>query len=129
METKVFELKEGGRNSAPLKFPEMGTVGNVTLKRGLVRGPHADALFKWHVDVMRGEFDASNNPNRRKPLSANDIDKRCAIVLQDSRGQEIRRWCLVRAFPVKWGGPELKAMGSDVALETLELACEGVELG
>jgi phage tail-like protein len=129
LETKVFEFKEGGRNSAPLKFPDVGAVGNVTLKRGLVRGHHMDALFKWHFDVMHGEFDATNNPNRRKPSPDEDIDKRCAIVLQDAAGREIRRFRLVRAFPVKWSGPDLKAASSDVALETLELACEGVELG
>jgi phage tail-like protein len=128
LETKVMEYREGGRNGSPLKLPEGGAVGNITLKRGLVSGPSADALFAWHRDVMLGEFDPSNNPNKRKPSPDDDIDKRCAIVLQNSKGEEVRRWKLSRAFPVKWSGPDLKAAASDVALETLELSCEGLEL-
>ncbi len=128
LETKVFEYKEGGRNQGTLKFPEVGAVGNVTLKRGIVPGGNADVLFKWHRDVMQGDFDEGQNPNKRKPSPDEDIDKRCAIVLQDEAGQEVKRWKLFRAFPVKWSGPELKATANDVALETLELACEGLEL-
>jgi phage tail-like protein len=129
LESKIFEYKEGGRNSSPLKFPDFGAVSNITLKRGIVSGPHVDALFKWQSDVVNGAFNQNDNPNRRKASADGDIDKRCAVVVQDEAGQEIRRWRLVRAFPVKWTGPELKAMASDVALETLELACEGLELG
>jgi len=39
----------------------------------------------------------------------------------------VKRWVLVRAFPVKWVGPELKAMTSEVAVEALELAYEALE--
>lgn len=128
LETKILEIKEGGRNAGPLKFPEIGSVGNITLKRGLVPGANADLLFKWHRDVMQGEFDGNNNPNKRKASPDEDIDQRCAIVLQNEAGEEVKRWKLFRAFPVKWNGPELKAMGNDIALETLELACEDLEL-
>jgi phage tail-like protein len=128
-ETKVMEYKEGGRNHSPIKLPEGGGTGNITLKRGVVTGSSADALFKWHRDVMHGEFDDSANPNKRKTSTEEDIDKRCAIVLQNEAGEEVRRWNLRRAFPVKWSGPDLKAMASEVALETLELCHEGLELG
>lgn len=128
LETKITEYREGGRNSGPLKFPEMGAVGNITLKRGIVSGPNADIIMKWHLDVMRGEFNASNNPNQRKHSPDEDIDKRCAIVLHNEAGEVVKRWVLVRAFPVKWIGPELKAMVSEVAIETLELAYESLEL-
>src|SRR5262245_55504846 len=128
-ETKIMEYKEGGRNWGPLKFPEIGAVSNVTLKRGVIPGPNVDTLLKWHLDVMRGEFDSNNNPNKRKSSPDEDIDKRCAIILQDEKGEEVRRWTLHRAFPVTFTGPELTAMASDVAIETLELAYEAVELG
>jgi phage tail-like protein len=127
LETKIFEYKEGGRNASPLKFPDSGAVGNITLKHGIVPGPNVNTLLAWHLDVMRGEFDERQNPNRRKPSPDFDIDKRCAIVLQDEAGTEVRRWKLVRAFPSKWIGPEMKAAASDIAIETLELACEGLE--
>ncbi len=127
-ETKMVEYREGGRNSSVLKFPELGNVSNVTLKRGVLADQAADVLFRWHEDVMNGTFDSGANPNRRPSDPDEDIDNRIAIVLQDDAGNEVKRWRLFRAFPVKWVGPDLKAMASEVAVETLELACEGLEL-
>lgn len=129
LETKVFEYAEGGRNSHMLQFPERGAIGNVTLKRGIVSNAGADALFNWHRDVMQGVFSEDNNPNRRPGDPDSDIDRQVVIVLQDESGNEVHRWRLRRALPVKWIGPDLKGTASELAMETLELACEGVELG
>lgn len=128
IEAKAFEYPEGGRNSTPLKFPDRGSVSNITLKRGITAGASADALFRWSRDVANGSFNAADNPNRRPADSDRDIDKRIGIVLLDDSGTEVKRWVLFRAFPVKWTGPELKAEASGVAIETLELAHEGLEL-
>ncbi len=128
LETKVLEYREGGRNTHLLKFPDGGSVGTITLKRGMTSGPGADLLFLWQRDVMSGDFQANTNPNRRPANANSDIDKRVAIVLLDETGREIKRWQLTRAFPVKWSGPELKAAASEAAIEVLELACEGIEL-
>lgn len=127
LETKTFDYAEGGRNSNMLKFPERGNVSNITLKRGMVTGTTSNTLYDWHRDVMTGAFDASNNPHRRPPDPDDDIANRLAIVLQDEQGLELKRWRLVRAFPVKWQGPDLKAGSSTLAIETLVLACEGLE--
>lgn len=128
LETKVFEYREGGRNSHMLKFPEGGSVGIITLKRGITSGPGSDLLYRWQRDVMSGSFDTTNNPNRRPADSNQDIDNKVAVILLDETGRPLKRWLLFRPFPVKWTGPELKAAASEVAIETLELACEGVEL-
>ena len=127
LETKTFDYAEGGRNSAMLKFPERGTVSNITLKRGMVAGPTSDTLYKWQRDVMTGAFDPQDNPHRRPADASDDIANRLAIVLQNELGIEVKRWRLVRAFPVKWSGPDLKAGTSAVAIETLVIACEGLE--
>ncbi len=127
LETKTFDYAEGGRNANMLKFPERGQVANITLKRGMVAGPTSDALFRWHRDVMTGTFDGADNPHLRPAGSDDDVAQRLAIVLQDERGQELKRWRLVRAFPVKWQGPDLKSGSSALAIETLVLACEGLE--
>jgi len=47
-------------------------------------------------------------------------------VLMDSAGEEKRRWNFQRAYPVKWAGPDMRATASEVAVETLELAHEGL---
>ncbi len=116
METKVFEYKEGGNNATTLKFPEASAYGNVTLKRGIT---NSTELIDWHLDVINGQFGVNvraSNPN-------------IAIVLNDDAGSAARRWNLIRAFPVKWVGPDLKASGNEVAIETLELAHEGIQKG
>jgi len=128
LETKVFEYREGGRNSHMLKFPEMGNVGSITLKRGVTSGPGSDLLYRWQRDVMSGTFSATDNPNRRPVDSNQDIDNKVAVVLLDEMGRPLKRWQLFRPFPVKWTGPELKAAASESAIEVLELACEGIEL-
>jgi phage tail-like protein len=115
IETKVLEYKEGGNNATTLKFPEPSTFGNVTLKRGVTI---SNELIEWQLDVVSGTFGKNartNNPS-------------IAIVLMNEKGDDVRRWNLVRAFPVKWVGPDLKASGSEVAIETLELAHEGIQL-
>jgi phage tail-like protein len=53
--------------------------------------------------------------------------KNLSIVLLDRRGEETLRWNVVRAWPAKWDGPDLNAEGNEVAIETLELAHEGIE--
>ena len=128
LETKVFEYREGGRNSHALKFPECGSVGTITLRRGITSGPASDVLYRWQKDVMSGAFDGEANPNRRPADPSRDIDNKVAVLLLDEMGRLQKRWQLVRPFPVKWTGPDLKASSSDVAIELLELACEGIEL-
>lgn len=115
VETKIFEYKEGGNNSTTLKFPETTTYGNITLKRGLT---DSNALIEWLLDVVNGTFSV----NQR------DANPNVAIVLMDEIGFPVRRWNLVRAFPVKWTGPDLKATSGEVAIESLELAHEGIQL-
>lgn len=115
-ENKVFEYKEGGNNSTTLKFPDTSTYNNVTLKHGISQ---ATDLFDWQQDVANGQFSInarSSNPN-------------IAIILNDESGAPALRWNLVRAFPVKWVGPDMKATGNEIAIESLELAHEGIQKG
>jgi phage tail-like protein len=37
-------------------------------------------------------------------------------------------WKVKEAWPVKIEGPGLKATGTDVAIESVEFACEGIEI-
>ena len=47
----------------------------------------------------------------------------------DEEGIPVKRWDLIRAFPVKWTGPDMKANGGEIAIESLEIAHEGVLVG
>jgi phage tail-like protein len=117
IETKVFEYQEGGRNETTLKFPEISTYGNITLKRGITT---SNELIDWQLDVVNGIFQTNARSQSTQPL---------AIVLMDEQKRAVQRWNLIRAFPVKWIGPDLRAIGNEVAIETLEIAHEGIERG
>jgi phage tail-like protein len=104
----VIEHREGGDNTTPRKLPGMTKHSNIVLKWGLADDTQ---LYQWHRDAVNGNVQRRNG----------------SIVLLDRRGQEVARWNFVRAWPTKWDGPDLTAEGNDVAIETLELAHEGVE--
>lgn len=114
METKVFEYKEGGNNKTTLRFPEHTSYGNVTLKRGIIA---SNELLRWQADVARGNF--SDRP--RDGINF-------AIIFLDEQGFELKRWNLIRAYPVKWMGPDLKASASEIAIESVEIAHEGIQV-
>jgi phage tail-like protein len=116
IETKIFEYKEGGNNSTTLKFPESTTYSNVVLKRGITK---ANDLINWQMEVVNGTFGINKRVESGK--------KNIAILLTDEKGTEVKRWNLKRAFPVKWLGPDFKATGNEVGIETLELAHEGIQ--
>jgi len=123
VETKILEVSEGGRNGSALKFPEMSSFGNVTLKRGV---GWSNELFAWQLGVVTGLF--GRNPRSldfAQPFFSG-LASQIVIELHDEKGTPVRRWVLVRALPVKWMGPDLKATANEVAIETLEIACEGL---
>jgi phage tail-like protein len=103
-----IEHREGGDNTTPRKLPGMTKHSNIVLKWGL--SDDVD-LYQWHLATVRGTVQRKNG----------------SIVLLDRQGQEKCRWNFVGAWPAKWDGPDFNAEGNDVAIETLELAHEGVE--
>jgi phage tail-like protein len=124
METKVFEYNEGGRNDTTLKFPQTTTYGNITLKRGITL---SNDLIEWHLDIVEGRFERNPRPPRN-PTGTFNQNRAIAIILQNELGLDVKRWNLINAFPVKWVGPDLKATGTEVAFEALEIAHEGIQL-
>jgi phage tail-like protein len=104
----VKEYREGGENTTVRKLPGLTKYSNIQLKWGMVDDRD---LYEWHRDVIRGDFERKNG----------------SIVLFNQKGDEVARWNFVRAWPAKWDGPDLNAEGSDLAIEQLDLAHEGVE--
>lgn len=104
----IVEHREGGENTTPRKLPGMTKHANIVLKRGITSD---EELYQWHRAAVNGDVQRRNG----------------SIVLLDRRGQEVARWNFTNAWPAKWVGPNLTAEGNDVAIETLELAHEGLE--
>ena len=69
-------------------------------------------LYLWHRQWVDGDPAATRRNG--------------SIVLLDRQGQEKARWNFFNAWPTKWTGPSFSAEGNDIAIETLELAHEGL---
>lgn len=107
LETEMLEYAEGGLNTHTWRLPGRTKQANVTLKRGIVNR----VLWDWHQAIANGDFRSRN----------------CTIRVQDVSGTEDRlEFTLVDAFPVKWLGPELSATQNNLAIESLELAHQGL---
>jgi phage tail-like protein len=107
IETEVFEFNEGGVNNYTHKLPVRAKYGNITLKRGLDAGQD---LHAWYMRAMRGEIKRQN----------------ISIIVYDYLGQVVQKWDLQNAFPCKWTGPDLNTEQGAVAVETVEIAHEGL---
>ena len=57
---------------------------------------------------------------------AAQLDVDGIIVLMDARHVPHNVWTFTRGFPVKFNGPQLKGSASEVAIELLEIAHEGL---
>lgn len=106
--TDVIDHREGGDNLSTRKLPGMTKYSNIVLKWGMTEDRE---LHDWHRRVVEGDIERKNG----------------SIVLLNRKREEVARWNFVRAWPTKWDGPDLNAETADAAIETLELAHEGVE--
>lgn len=105
----VEEYKEGGNNGTILKFPTRVTWANLRMKRGLAI---SHLLWDWHYQFAQGV----------------GVRKDGIIILQDEAHNPVQVWQFFRGLPVKWTGPSMNAAQSQVALEELEIAHEGLKL-
>ena len=105
---EVHEYREGSDPTTTRKLPGMTRYSNITLRRGLT----ADrSLYDWMLDTAHGNVTRKNG----------------SILVLDAMGNEVVRWNFRNAWPTRWQGPELSAKSNDVAIESLELAHEGLE--
>ncbi len=110
VEMDVLEYQEGGNNGFVHRLPGFTKVSNITLKRGMTK---SNDFFKWCASIASGKFTRRN----------------VSVVMYDTSGAELMHWDFHNAYPVKWIGPQFKASDAAAAIETLELAHEGIVLG
>jgi phage tail-like protein len=103
-----IEYREGTDPLTARKLHGLVKYANITLKWGMTTD---DELWQWRQQIMSG----------------NDERKNGSIVLLDDLGEEKVRWNFINAWPTKWTAPAFNATGNEVAIETLELAHEGLE--
>lgn len=90
------------------KVSAMYKVGDITLKRGLIGAMN---LYEWIKTTREGNQKAARN---------------ITITLMDeSRENEVMKWNITNARPMRYNGPALNAKSSsDVAIEELVLSIE-----
>lgn len=109
VETQMIEYREG---SSPeyhkVKMPGMQKFDNITLKRGMMKKDNE--FFRWWNTV-----------------ALNTIERRdLTISLLNESHEPVFVWKVKNAWPVKVSGTDLKADGNEVAIESIELAHEGL---
>jgi phage tail-like protein len=113
VEAEAIEYR-GGADPAPFvsKLPGLRKAGNVTLKRGVMPAVAGNGLYAWYDSIQ-----------------ANQVERRSVtITLLNEERVPAMTWKLREAWPVKLEGPGLNATGNEVAIETVELACERIEI-
>ncbi|MBD5780638.1 phage tail protein [Pelagicoccus sp. NFK12] len=111
-ETELIEYREGSSAEySKIKMPGMQKYANITLKRGTFLGDN-DFFEWWKTTRILGK------PERRDLI----------ISLLNEEHAPVMNWKVKNAFPTKVQATDLKADGSEVAIETLELAHEGIEM-
>lgn len=102
------EYREGSASvKAPSKQPCILKYSNVTLKRGTTE---SRAFVDWMKEIDPGKA----------------IRKTVTIVLLDVEMNEVASWELQRAFPKKYVAPDFNDISNEIAIESLELVCEGI---
>jgi phage tail-like protein len=85
----------------------LNTFSNIALKWGISDDTE---LWEWRQQASEGKVERKNG----------------SIVLLDDVGEEKGRWNFREGWPSKWTGNTFNATATEVAVETLEIAHEGV---
>lgn len=110
-EVTIIEYRNGDEPVySPRKLPGPARYGNVTLKRGSL--PADDQLWSWIDAAIQG------SPEPR------DV----TVLLLNTDHEPVRAWRLRNAWPAAYEVSRFDAKAAKIAIESLELAHEGLAL-
>jgi phage tail-like protein len=110
-ETQVIEYRGGNSKVySTVKMPGIQKFGNITLKKGIFKGDKA-LWDKYNLLKM--------NTIKRSTILISLLDETNAVAMS---------WKLLNAFPTKMTVSDMKADANEIAVETIELAHEGLSL-
>jgi phage tail-like protein len=109
IDIEVVEYREGGANETTRKLPGRVKYPNLVLKRGF---SGAGDLQKWAFRIAGGVPEPKNG----------------TIIIFDQQHHPVATYTFTNAWPTKWSAPEFDASSNEVAIETLEIAHEGLRL-
>jgi phage tail-like protein len=91
------------------KLTGLRKFANITLKGGITDNKE---LWTWYKNILNGKSDRRNG----------------AIVLRNEEHQNVLRWNFENGWICKYEGPNLNATNNDVAVQSIEICVERVEL-
>lgn len=111
LETEMIEYRPGDDPSyTKMKIPGLKKQANIVLKRSMT--PADNSFFDWWNT-------ASLNKVERRDVN---------ISLLNEEHNAIFTWQVRRAWPTKLASTDLKGDGNEIAIESLELAHEGINI-
>jgi phage tail-like protein len=109
--TEVIEYRDGASPEySKVKMPGQRKFSNITMKRGTFKGDNE--FYSWFNTVNLNQIERRN----------------LTISLLNENHEPVVVWKVKNAWPTKVTPTDLKADGNEVALESLELAHEGLTI-
>lgn len=116
-ETDVEDYREGGFNYTTRRLVGAVKWPNLVLKRGFTSSADGKSLLEWRqrwVYQTPGPGEAA-------------LQRVSGKIIQLNHGlQSMCGWEFERGWPCKWVGPEFDASKDELAIETIEIAHEGL---
>lgn len=95
-----------------MHMPAQGTPVNITMRKGVVRERSLAALYRWISTIK-----------------INQVEKKDVFIrLCDDNGDAVISWKVTNAFPTRLEAPTFDANSTDVAIESMELMGDGVQI-
>jgi phage tail-like protein len=111
VEAQVIEYRAGDSPTfSTVKMPGIQKSSNITMKKGVFKSDNK--FWDWYAQIKM-------NTIKRIPVT---------ISLLDEEGSPTMVWTVANAFPTKITGTDLKSDGNEVAIETIEIAHEGLTI-
>jgi phage tail-like protein len=109
--TEVIEYRDGASPEySKMKMPGMQSYSNITLKRGTFKSDNE--FYQWWNTV-----------------ALNTIERRDIVIsLLNESHEPVVVWKIKNAWPVKVQSTDLNATGNETAVETIEIAHEGLAI-
>jgi len=107
-ELELFPYPEGGANDFVHQLPVRHSWTPITLTRGVVRDL---GLYRWYEAGLNSSLGARRDG---------------AVILMTPLGVPAVAWMFRGGLASRWTGPDLNAMEDSIAIETLEIAHEGL---
>lgn len=111
-ETEVIEHRHTGKggNLVVNKVPGALKWSNISFKRGITDDRK---LHDWRKKIEDGQVEANR--------------KNGTITCYAPNGDVVAKYTFKKGWPVKWQGPAFDATKSEMAVESMEIAHEGLE--